>query len=57
MAKIDKMAAIIDQNEDMKNVLNANLMVEQNKALRNQLTAMHRQLNTKDEEIEKLQQK
>lgn len=51
------MAAIIDQNEDMKNVLNANLMVEQNKALRNQVTAMHRQLNTKDEEIEKLQQK
>ena len=48
------MNSIIEQNVDMKNVLNANLMIEQNKVYKNQVTAMHRQLNSKDHEIDKL---
>lgn len=39
------MSAIIEKNDDMKTVLNANLMTEQNKILKTQVGSMHRQLD------------
>jgi BioD-like phosphotransacetylase family protein len=36
------MNGIIDKNDDMKTVLNANLMTEQNKILKTQVNSMHR---------------
>ena len=52
--KMEQMGAIIEKNDDMKIVLNANLMTEQNKILKTQVNSMHRQIDQKDNEIEGL---
>jgi BioD-like phosphotransacetylase family protein len=52
--KLEQMGSIIEKNDDMKTVLNANLMSEQNKILKTQVSSMHRQIDSKDNEIEGL---
>ena len=45
------MNAIIDKSDDMKNVFNTNLILDKNKLQKDQISALHRQLEVKEEEI------
>jgi hypothetical protein len=55
--EILRMTQIIEKDEEMKNVLNANQMIELNKVLKTQVNSMRRQLDQKDAEIDGLQNK
>lgn len=46
---------IVDSNGNMKELANMSMVQEQNKIFKNQVMTMHRQINQKDAEIEKMQ--
>ena len=49
------MQSIIEKDENMNNLFNTNLILDQTKLQKNQITALHRQLEQKDEEINRHQ--
>lgn len=53
--KIEQQTKVIDSHQEIKSVMNVALIQEQNKMLKNQVLQMHRQINSKDNEIDKLQ--
>lgn len=46
---------IVDSNGNMKELANMSMVQEQNKIFKNQVMTMHRQINQKDAELEKMQ--
>lgn len=55
--KMAEMQKIIESNGSMKELQNLAMIVEQNKLYKTQVMTMHRQINQKDTEIDKMQTK